>query len=329
MHSMKRRSLILLGSVALGLLLAARAQGQSLPVIGFVNSGPASGIVQPLAAFHRGLNEGGHFEGKNVAIEYRWADNQYDRLAGMMSELVDRRVALIAATGGTAAALAAKASTKTIPILFVSGFDPIQLRLVDGLSKPGGNATGISLYTTELVAKRLELVREIVPTAKVIAVLVNPHTSVAEIESKELEAATSKSGLRLLVLKASVDDELEAAFALASQQGASVIVLSADPFFTSRRNVLVALAKRHGLPAAYPWRVYCEAGGLACYGPSITWAYSRIGSYASNILRGAKPGDLPVQLPTQFEFVINAATAKALGLALSRVTYARADHVIE
>ena len=323
---MKPLGLIVLSGVA---LLAARAQGQSLPVIGFVNSGPASGIVQPLAAFHQGLNEGGHFEGKNVAIEYHWADNRYDRLAGMMSELVRRRVALIAATGGTAAALAAKASTKTIPILFVSGFDPIQLGLVDGLSNPGGNATGISLYTTELVAKRLELVREIVPTAKVVAILVNPHTSVAEIEIKELEAATKKSGLRLLVLKASVDDELEAAFALASQQGASVIVLSADPFFTSRRNVLVALARRHSLPAAYPWRVYCEAGGLACYGPSITWAYNRIGNYASNILRGAKPGDLPVQLPRQFEFVINATTVKALGLALSRVTYARADHVIE
>jgi putative ABC transport system substrate-binding protein len=275
------------------------------------------------------LNAAGYVEGQNVLIEYRWADGDFGRVREAAAELVRRRVTLIAATGGTAVAKIVKTATETIPILFVSGFDPVQFGLVASLSRPGGNATGLSLHTTELVSKRMELVRELTPKAKKIALLVNPQGVVAKIETKELEEGTARAGLGSLVLHASADNDFESAFASAMEQGAEALLVSADPFFTSNRDRITMLAASHKLPAVYPWREYAAAGGLMSYGPSITNAFEQIGRYAGRILKGAKPADLPVQVPTKFELAINVTTAQALGLSVSPWMLARADEVIQ
>jgi putative ABC transport system substrate-binding protein len=309
--------------------LRAEAQTPAMPVIGFLNSaspGPAATLV---AAFRHGLNKAGYVEGQNVAIEYRWAEGQYDRLRGMASGLVRRNVSLIAATGGLVVAQAAKEATSTIPVLFIAGFDPVREGLAASINRPGGNATGVSVYTAELGPKRLELLRELLPNVVKIAMLVNPHSISTEIERKDLEEATRGTGLQLLVLEASAEGDLEKAVNDAVNQGAGALIVSADAFFTSRRSQIVALAAQYALPASYPWLQYAEAGGLISYGPNLTWAYEQIGVYASRILKGAKPEDLPVQLPTTFEMVINLKTAKALGLSIPPFVLARADRVIE
>ncbi|HXL15946.1 MAG TPA: ABC transporter substrate-binding protein [Streptosporangiaceae bacterium] len=235
----------------------------------------------------------------------------------------------MAATGGSVSALAAKTATATIPIVFISGLDPVETGLVSSLNRPGGNATGVSVYTADLVQKRLELLRDLVPGAATIALLVSAASSAVKFEKEHLEQATRRSGLKLLVLEAGSESDFEPAFASAVEQGAGAILISADPYFTGRRAQIVALATRYRLPAAYPWRAYAEAGGLMSYGPPLAWAYKQIGTYASRILKGVKPGDLPVQLPTTFELVINLETAKALGLTVSRWLLASADEVIE
>ena len=327
---MRRRDfLALLGSMAAAGSLRAEAQTPAMPVIGFLNSaspGPAATLV---AAFRHGLNKAGYVEGQNVAIEYRWAEGQYDRLRGMASDLVRRNVSLIAATGGLVVAQAAKEATSTIPVLFIAGFDPVREGLAASINRPGGNATGVSVYTAELGPKRLELLRELLPNVVKIAMLVNPHSISTEIERKDLEEATRGTGLQLLVLEASAEGDLEKAVNDAVNQGAGALIVSADAFFTSRRSQIVALAAQYALPASYPWLQYAEAGGLISYGPNLTWAYEQIGVYASRILKGAKPEDLPVQLPTTFEMVINLKTAKALGLSIPPFVLARADRVIE
>jgi len=247
----------------------------------------------------------------------------------MASDLVRRNVSLIAATGGLVVAQAAKGATSTIPVLFIAGFDPVREGLAASINRPGGNATGVSVYTAELGPKRLELLRELLPNVVKIAMLVNPRSISTEIERKDLEEATRGTGLQLLVLEASAEGDLEKAVNDAVNQGAGALIVSADAFFTSRRSQIAALAAQYALPASYPWLQYAEAGGLISYGPNLTWAYEQIGVYASRILKGAKPEDLPVQLPTTFEMVINLKTAKALGLSIPPFVLARADRVIE
>ena len=307
--------------------LAARAQPSTLPVIGFLSSASVGGQV-PIA-FRKGLNEGGYFEGRNVTIEYRFADGHYNRLPALAAELVSRQVSLIVASGGLVSAMAAKAATTTTPILFLAGFDPVKFGLVTSFNRPGGNATGVSIYTAELMRKRLELLRELMPNVASVALLMNPNAVSADIETKDVEAAARAINLQLLVLKAIAESEFDGVFASAVNQRAGALLVAADPFFTTRRAQIVALAARYALPAAYPWREYAEAGGLMSYGPDLTWAYYQIGLYASRILEGAKPSDLPVQLPTRFKLVINHTTAKALGLTISRRLSAGVDEFIE
>jgi putative tryptophan/tyrosine transport system substrate-binding protein len=326
---MRRREFIsLLSGVAAGWPLGASAQQPRVPVIGFVSSSnysPGGVVAALMTAFQQGLSEGGYVEGRNVAIEYRGAGGQYDRLPMLLSDLIRRQVALIVASGGVVSAQQAKAATKTIPILFIAGLDPVGAGLVTSLAHPGGNATGVSVSTNEIVQKRLELLHQLVPKASTIAVLVNPNSIAPNIEIERMKSATRELGLRLIVLEASVESELDAAFASATRQRADALVISADAFFGPRRAQLIALAARHSLPTSYPWREHVEAGGMMSYGPNITWAYHQLGLYASRILKGAKPSDLPVQLPAKFDWVINLKTVKALGLTVPRIVQAGAE----
>ena len=267
-------------------------------------------------------------EGRNLAIEYRWAGGRSDRLPELVADLICREVSLIVASGGFVAAMAAKAATQTIPILFIAGFDPVKMGLVTSLSRPG-NATGVSVYTIELLPKRLELLLGVVPKADTVALLVNPNPYGSELEIEHIQDAARARDVRLVVLKANVESDLEAAFASAAQQGVGALTISADPFFMPRHAKIVALAARYELPTVYPWRVYVEGGGLMSYGPTIAWAYHQVGLYASRILKRAKPDDLPVQLPTKFELVINLKTAKTLHLVIPPGLLAFADEVIE
>ncbi|HKA70241.1 MAG TPA: ABC transporter substrate-binding protein [Xanthobacteraceae bacterium] len=327
---MRRRQFV--GLVAGGLFawpLVAHAQPSEVPVVGFLSIGSQHAFAPFLAAFHRGMNAAGYVEGGNVSVEYRWAEGDFDRLRQQALELAGRRVALIVASGGTAAAKVAASAAPGTPILFVSGFDPVQFGLVASLSRPGGNATGLSLHTTELVAKRLEFICELTPKATKIAMLVNPTGVVSEIEKKELMDAAQPVGLQTHVFAVSSESDFAAAFASAKEHGAEGLLVSADPFFTSKRAQIVQLAASHALPAVYPWREYPMAGGLMSYGPSITDAYQKIGGYAGRVLAGAKPADLPVQVPTKFELIINMKTAQALGISVSPWLRARADEVIE
>jgi putative ABC transport system substrate-binding protein len=298
-------------------------------VIGFLNlasPGPFGPLVD---AFRQGLEDGGYVEGRNVTIEYRWAEGQPARLPELAADLVSRRVALIATTGGTVVASAAKAATSTIPILFISGPNPVADGLVTSLSRPGGNLTGLALYTSELMPKRLELLSEIVPRAATVALLSYPMGFAADPEPKYLEAAVRATGRQMIVLNASAEGDFEPAFDAAVRQQADALLVSASAFFTNRRAQLVALAARHAMPVAYPWREFVEAGGLMSYGPSIAGAYRQIGQYASRILKGERPSDLAVQMPRKFELIINLKTAKALGLTVPRITLLRADEVIQ
>ena len=328
---MRRREFVaLLGSGAAAIWpLAARAQQPTMPVIGFLNGGTAEGYAPMVAAFRQGLNEAGYVEGRNVAIEYRWARSQYDRLPSLAAELVQHQVTVIAATT-TPAALAAKAATSTVPIVFTTGGDPIKLGLVASLRRPGGNVTGSTQLSVEVGPKRLELARELFPGATTVALLVNPANPLAATVSKDLQAVADKLGVRLHVLHASTEADFEAAFATAAQlRVAALVIGSADPLFGSHAAQLGALALRHSVPAIYFLREFAAAGGLMSYGGSITETYRLAGLYAGRILRGEKPADLPVQQATKVELILNLKTAKALGITVPLPLSGRADEVIE
>jgi ABC-type uncharacterized transport system substrate-binding protein len=328
---MRRREFItLLGGAAMVWPLAARAQQQAMPVIGFVNSTSPDTFADFLRAFHRGLKDSGYVEGENVAIIYRWADNQAARLPEIAAELVRRQVAVIAATGGVAPAMASKAATTTIPIVFMVGEDPVKLSLVASLNRPGGNLTGINFLNTELAAKRLEFLRELVPAATRVAVLVNP-TNAANAEStlRDVEAAARVIGLQIQVLNASTNREISAAFATLVRERPDALFVGNDAFFTTRRVQIAILAARHAVPAVYAQRDFAEAGGLLSYGSSITDAFQRVGVYTGRILKGAKPADLPVVQASKFELIINAETSRTLNLEIPPTLLARADEVIE
>jgi putative ABC transport system substrate-binding protein len=305
-----------------------RAQQKAMPVIGWL-SGASPGSYAPFAAaFRQGLSDAGYVEGQNVAIDYRWANGEYDRLAALAADLVRRKVDVIAALS-LPAALAAKSATSTIPIVFVTGDDPVANGLVASLARPGGNVTGVSFLGVELQPKRLELLCDLFPQAKLIDLLVNPTWSSAGRTIEGLQEAANAKGLQLHILKVGTDSEIDTASSTLKQMQAGALLVVGDPFFNSRREQLVALAARYAVPAVYDSREYAKIGGLISYGPSLTAVYRQIGIYAGRILHGAKPADLPVQQPTTFELVINLKTAEALGLAIPPSMFARADEVIE
>ena len=299
-----------------------------MPVIGFLNGASPEGYALYAAAFRQGLKEAGYVEGQNATIEYRWAEGHYDRLPALAANLVQHKVTVIAA-GSTPAALAAKAATSTVPIVFTTGGDPIKLGLVASLNRPGGNVTGVSNLITELGSKRLGLLRELVPSITLIGTLINPNFPDAERESRDVEAAARALGLQHIVLKAGSEREIDTAFATMAQQSSGALDVNVDPFFTARRNQIVALAARHAIPAIYPVRDFAVAGGLMSYGTDFADSYRQTGIYTGRVVRGEKPADLPVQRSTKFEFVINFKTAKALGLAVPNSMQLLADEVIE
>ena len=328
---MRRREFItIVGGAAAAWPLAARAQKPALPVIGFLDSRSPEALTDRLRGFRQGLKEAGFIEGENVAIEYRWAENQIDRSPVLAAELVSRRVTLIATGGGPAPALAAKAATTTIPIVFLSADDPVRRGLVASLARPGGNLTGVNFYNNELAAKQLGLLRELVPGAARVAALVNPaNTMIAELTLRDVNSAARTIGVETHVLRASTNREIDAAFATLGRERPDALFVGGDPLFNSRRLQLSLLAMRHAIPAIYSGREYAEVGGLMSYGSDISDAYRQMGVYAGRILNGTKPADLPVVQSTKFDLVINHQTARMLGLTIPPSLLARADEVIE
>jgi putative tryptophan/tyrosine transport system substrate-binding protein len=325
---MNRREFIALLGGAAAWPLAARAQQATMPVIGFLNSQSPGGYAPIAAAFHQGLSEIGFVEGQNVAIEYRWAQGRNDRLRALAAELVRRQVAVIAAAGSSSA-LAAKAETTTLPIVFSAAVDPVAVGLVASLDRPGGNVTGVTDLSVELRQKQVEMLHELAPTATVLAALLNPTFPGSETQSRDLQAAARKLGLQLHVVHASTERDFDPTFAAMVQLRAGLLVIGADPFFFGHRDQIAALAVRHRMPAIFFLREFAAVGGLMSYGPSVTDIYRQVGIYAGRILKGEKPADLPVQEPTKYELVINLKTAKALGIEMPPALLARADEVIE
>jgi len=327
---MKRREFIsLVGGMAAAWPLAARAQQTAMPVIGYLSSQTAAGQIAGVAPFRQGLNEAGFVEGRNVSIEFRWADNQLDRLSALAAELVQRQVAVIAALGGLPVALAAKAATQTVPVVFLMGSNAIETGLVASYNRPGRNLTGVALFSYELIPKRLQLLHEVFPVATSIALIANPTNPGNAFQVREATTGAGVLGLGLQVLNASAPSELEEAFAFIVQQRIGAVLVMDDPFLIAQRSQLVALSSRHAVAAIYPYREFTEAGGLMSYGPSLRDSVRQAGIYTGRILKGEKPADLPVLQPTTLEFVINAQTAKTLGITVPPTLRVAADEVIE
>jgi putative tryptophan/tyrosine transport system substrate-binding protein len=328
---MRRREFIVLLGGAAAWPIVAHAQQAGMPVIGLLNTNSPARYADRLRAFHRGLNETGYVEGRNVTVDYRWAENQYDRLPVLAADLVRNQVSVIATGGGTPSALAAKAATTTIPIVFTVASNPVEMGLVDSLNRPGGNITGVTTLGGELGPKRLEMLHDLVPSAKIIALLVNPKNPTAKTLERDLQAAGLTLGLQIRVLSASTESDLDTVSAALVQQPAGGLLISSDTFFISQSNQLAALASRHALPSIAQYREFTAAGGLMSYGGNIngTDQYRQLGVYAGRILKGEKPADLPVQQPTKYELVINLKTAKGLGLTIPETLLATADKVIE
>src|ERR1700722_6623336 len=311
---MRRRELItILGGAATVWPFVTFAQ-PAVPIIGFLSSRSPADTTTLVAAFRNGLGEAGYIEGQNIAVEYRWADGQYDRLPALVADLVQRGVALLVTFGGEPSALAAKAATSTIPIVFTTGGDPVKIGVAKSLNRPGGNATGVSLLTTAPESKRLGLLHELVPGAKVVGVLIDPNYQEADAQARELRDAAGSIGQHIYIAYAKSEAELESAFETLVRERADALLVSADPFFDTRRDRIIAFAAEHRMPAVYQFRQYAVGGGLMSYGVSLPDGYSQVGNYAGRILKGAKPADLPIVQSIRFEFVINLKTAKALGL---------------
>jgi len=327
---MQRREFLgALGGAAAAWPLGARAQQPAMPVIGWLDTGARNQFADRVTAFQRGLGEHGFVNGKNIVIEERWAEGHYDRLPALAAELVQRRVTVLAATGAVNATVAAINATKTLPVVFGNGADPVKLGFVSSLNKPGGNATGVSFFIGELGAKRLEMMRAVAPTAGTVAVLANPNNTVSRPELTDIQAASQKLGLQILVLDGGTDAEIDASFAKMAQQGVRALLVNTDSFLSSRRDRIVALAASQAVPAIYAQREFPAAGGLMSYGTNLSDGYRLAGTYVGRILKGEKPADLPVLLPTKFELVLNLKTAKALGLTLPPSLLGSADEVIE
>jgi len=328
--NMRRREFLgVLGGAAATWPLTARAQQPAMPVIGYLHSSSAETNVNFLTAFRKGLSEGGFVEGQNVAIEFRWAAGKIDRLPELASDLVRRRVAVIATPADTPATLAAKAATKAIPIVFAIGADPVELGLVKSFNRPGGNVTGIGFQSIELTTKRLGMLRELAPQAVRFVVLVDPAFAFTASLVKDVQASAAVLRIPVEVLQASTVAEIDAAFATLAQKPDSALLVGPNAFFTARRAQLATLAARHAIPAMYPLREFADSGGLICYGPNFLDVYRQTGSYTGRVLKGEKPADLPVVQPTKFELVINLITARALGISIPNTLLALADEVIE
>jgi putative tryptophan/tyrosine transport system substrate-binding protein len=325
----RREFLTLLGGTAIAWPLAARAQPATMPVVGYLHSGSPNAFEHAVGAFRKGLSDTGYVDGQNVTIEYRWAEGHFDRLPQLAADLVRREVAVLVAQGGATSAVAAKAATATIPIVFSSGGDPVALGVVSSLSRPGGNATGVSVLTAALGSKRLEILHQVVPTAGVIAALVNPNNSTIEGQLKDLQDGAHVLGVQLKIFNGSTGAETDAAFVEIVQAGISALVVGSDPVYLDQLNQLVALAARYKISAIHEWRDYVDAGGLMSYGTSLAEAYRQVGSYTGRILKGEKPSDLPVIQSTKVELAINLKTAKVLGLVFPLGLLGRADEVIE
>jgi putative ABC transport system substrate-binding protein len=325
----RREFMTVVGSAAAAWPLAARAQQPAMSVIGYLSARSPDDTAHLVVAFRKGLSEGGFVEGQNVIVEYRWALGQHDRLPALAAELARRPVDIFVSTGGESAALAAKAATSTIPIAFIIGGDPVRVGLAASYNRPGGNSTGINILTSTLEPKRLGLLRELVPQAATIAALLNPDFPGYESQLRDVQEAARVIGLRIHVLRANTDSDIEAAFETISQQRIPALAVAAGPFFDTRRDKLVGLAAHRAVPTMYHFREFAAAGGLVSYGTHLADAYRQVGAYAGRILKGAKPAELPILQPTKFELVINLKTAKALGLEIPPTLLARADEVIE
>jgi putative ABC transport system substrate-binding protein len=326
---MQRREFIIVAGAAAAWPLAAGAQQSAMPVIGFLSTRSASDTAKLVEAFGKGLEEAGFSEGKNVSVDYRFADGRFDRLAEMAADLVRRPVAVLVTSGGASSAVAAKIATSTIPIVFVIGGDPVRLGLAASLPRPGGNATGITIISGELAPKRLGLLRELVPNAKAFAALTNPNTPEGQVQSSDMHAAAKALGVKIRFLEAADEMGIETAFAALAQEKPDALLVGSDPLFDVYRDKLVALVAAAAIPAIYQFRDFTTAGGLMSYDPDIADGYRQLGVYAGKVLKGASPADLPILQPTKFHLVINLKTAKALGLEIPANLLARADEVIE